>query len=500
MAANDIQLEAVQIDFRNELLSSSELFPGLTRSHKIPVRGQKEFLPNNSVQQKACLQKTLDDHWMLVMEERVERVGNLVNAEWIPEEKLVKLRSPAGKFWQTMGFSDQGKQCLFPEEALYLMECVFSHLKRLGYVVNRFDMRKPSKSLKRKWSQSSGFRLCNKKSTAWPEVSAGQYEHIKTSVPYSNLEDPGQLQTQAFQDDSLKYDPESDRAPGRNWWTNTSSQPQPDSFQPSVRYWDFSCIFFPDLGSYSGNACLPPPDPSLLPGALQVPECHMAHWYRKINLMEERQSKQKWQREQNQHQCNSNDGQGVCQCRNWVEYSELVEKKWSQQHNEMSTHLRELEVMPLARPEKCSSHCELLEQVKIIQSCDLLVGNSRLPGSDQWRIIFNVYQPDTEFKKSCPGKPYTRLCVCRFAEYLKNKIIPSETEQPSISRFLTAKDTQYNATHPQQKAITNSILTDLVIGCNIPLSVVENRYFRNFLSVSWSLSHTQTYSSHVVLC
>lgn len=29
-----------------------------------------------------------------------------------------------GKFWQTMGFSNQGKQCLFPEEALYLMECV----------------------------------------------------------------------------------------------------------------------------------------------------------------------------------------------------------------------------------------------------------------------------------------------------------------------------------------------------------------------------------------
>lgn len=109
-----------------------------------------------------------------------------MNAEWIPEEKLVKLRSPAvsstiqellltvnschvlfietscssshsskknttdlgkllrvvflhsndsiykillqGKFWQTMGFSDQGKQCLFPEEALYLMECVSTYL------------------------------------------------------------------------------------------------------------------------------------------------------------------------------------------------------------------------------------------------------------------------------------------------------------------------------------------------------------------------------------
>ncbi|XP_060786390.1 nectin-4-like isoform X2 [Neoarius graeffei] len=106
-----------------------------------------------------------------------------------------------------------------------------------------------------------------------------------------------------------------------------------------------------------------------------------------------------------------------------------------------------------------------------------------------------------EFQCDADANPKpTNFTWSRFAEYLKNKIIPSETEQPSISGFLTAKDTQYNATHPQQKAITNSILTDLVIGCNIPLSVVENRYFRNFLSVSWSLSHTQTYSSHVVLC
>lgn len=29
-----------------------------------------------------------------------------------------------GKFWQTMGFSERGKQFLLPEEALYLMECV----------------------------------------------------------------------------------------------------------------------------------------------------------------------------------------------------------------------------------------------------------------------------------------------------------------------------------------------------------------------------------------
>lgn len=78
--------------------------------------------------------------------------GSLVAAEWKPEEGFVELKSPAvssgvpgagepsslpsgllcdfaldptqGKFWQTMGFSEQGRQRLHPEEALYLLECV----------------------------------------------------------------------------------------------------------------------------------------------------------------------------------------------------------------------------------------------------------------------------------------------------------------------------------------------------------------------------------------
>uniref|UniRef100_A0A8D2NEI4 tRNA-splicing endonuclease subunit Sen54 N-terminal domain-containing protein n=1 Tax=Zonotrichia albicollis TaxID=44394 RepID=A0A8D2NEI4_ZONAL len=49
--------------------------------------------------------------------------GNLVKAEWKPEQGIVELKSPAGKFWHTMGFSERGKQCLLPEEALYLLEC-----------------------------------------------------------------------------------------------------------------------------------------------------------------------------------------------------------------------------------------------------------------------------------------------------------------------------------------------------------------------------------------
>lgn len=48
-------------------------------------------------------------------------------------------------------------------------------------------------------------------------------------------------------------------------------------------------------------------------------------------------------------------------------------------------------------------------------SHDFVFCPHRLKGSDDWRICFDVYQPDmvADFKKSNPGKPYSRMCVCR---------------------------------------------------------------------------------------
>lgn len=38
--------------------------------------------------------------------------------------------------------------------------------------------------------------------------------------------------------------------------------------------------------------------------------------------------------------------------------------------------------------------------------------------------------------------------------------------------------------HPRQRIITESIVNDLVIGCNLPLSLIEHPNFRKFLSVT----------------
>ncbi|KAJ8345516.1 hypothetical protein SKAU_G00297090 [Synaphobranchus kaupii] len=76
----------VDLGFYSELLSPSELFAARSRSHKIPVRGQKDFIPDESEPQQQRLQHSLEEHWHLLSEERVERLGNLAKGVWIPRE------------------------------------------------------------------------------------------------------------------------------------------------------------------------------------------------------------------------------------------------------------------------------------------------------------------------------------------------------------------------------------------------------------------------------
>uniref|UniRef100_A0A674DIX8 HAT C-terminal dimerisation domain-containing protein n=1 Tax=Salmo trutta TaxID=8032 RepID=A0A674DIX8_SALTR len=64
-----------------------------------------------------------------------------------------------------------------------------------------------------------------------------------------------------------------------------------------------------------------------------------------------------------------------------------------------------------------------------------------------------------------------------------NKSVTREPQQSPISQFMETRVGQYSMNHPQQKAINNAILSDLVIDCQLPLSIVENKNFRHFLSV-----------------
>ncbi|CAK6975963.1 E3 SUMO-protein ligase ZBED1-like [Scomber scombrus] len=72
----------------------------------------------------------------------------------------------------------------------------------------------------------------------------------------------------------------------------------------------------------------------------------------------------------------------------------------------------------------------------------------------------------------------------RYLEYKAGSasLTMADTTQPPISSF-AQRVHLYALNSSRQQAITQAILQDLVIGCSLPLSLVENPNFRHFLSV-----------------
>lgn len=144
----------------------------------------------------------------------------------------------------------------------------------------------------------------------------------------------------------------------RTWWTEGHVQAPPAQSQTRAPRWDFSTISFPDLGSRSRSARLESPDPSLLPGALEVGDCHVTPWLRRLNMKEERLSRRERerQRDRDRYHRDMNSDPKVRDCRNWAEYIKLMEERKRRQQKQRPAHLWEREVTPLIQPGQCTSH------------------------------------------------------------------------------------------------------------------------------------------------
>ncbi|KAM4530109.1 tRNA-splicing endonuclease subunit Sen54 isoform 2-T3 [Odontesthes bonariensis] len=364
-----------------------------------------------------------------------------------------------------MGCSADGKQRLLPEEALYLMECgnlqvfhkelplsiqdgyerflcsrtvslqqyqVFGHLKRLGYVVHRFDPSSEPSAYERRLnlprSRDAAGRPLKRKRSASPTPTCSRTETREESTT-EKLEDNGsvkddpenRLTTSSLTPEAQKSS--ADEGGGRSWWM--AEVPGKDSARgssigsaSSSSRWDFSAIPFPDLGARErGPGRMAPPEPSLLPADLSVGVCDVARWMQRVNLRKVKMSAGEERREgdRRRRRWDVNRDREVRRCRNWAEYQELLERRQAKRQGRPA-HLWKKEVKPLHDPTQPISTAELLDKIDVIKSTHLLEGGSRLKGSDEWRICFNVYQPDSvaDFKKSSPGKPYSRMCVCSF--------------------------------------------------------------------------------------
>ncbi|XP_004860727.1 tRNA-splicing endonuclease subunit Sen54 isoform X1 [Heterocephalus glaber] len=463
------------------VLSAPELFAARSRSQKLPQRshGPKDFLPDGSEAQALRLRQCREELWQLLAEERVERLGSLVAAEWRPEEDFVELKSPAGKFWQTMGFSEQGHQRLHPEEALYLLECgsiqlfhqdlplsiqeayqllltgdtvtflqyqVFSHLKRLGYVVRRFQ---PSSVLspyerqlnldgyaqhledgtgKRKRSASS--QSVNKKAKALEDSLLPI--SLAASSPPASVQNSQCSMEKAQESKPMK-------GPGVPFQLLGSLEPCPGlaregqgcgeesgKAENGVKgarkpRWNFEQISFPNMASDSPRILLPAPAPELLPANVAGRETDAESWCQKLNQRKEKLSQR--EREQQavaqQFREDVNADPEVQRCSGWREYKELLQRRHLQKSQSCPSHLWGQPVTPLLSPGQADSPATVLQHISVLQTTHLADGGARLlekPGGLD--ISFDVYQADAvaTFRKNSPGKPYARMCISGFDE------------------------------------------------------------------------------------
>ncbi|XP_030317917.1 tRNA-splicing endonuclease subunit Sen54 isoform X1 [Calypte anna] len=451
-------------------------------SRKGPRRsgGQKDFLPDGSAEQAEKLRRWWEEEWQLLSEERGERLGNLVKAEWKPEQGIIELQSPAGKFWHTMGFTKHGKQCLLPEEALYLLECgyiqllyrdlpmsiqeayetllsqeamslsyyqVFSHLKQLGYIVLRFDSSTVLSPYERQLNleshcQSSGKHHCKRRRSSSPRLH-GKKHKVSEDLPKAEGtsekagDECGGSSCLPVDEKPLSEQPEeSDAGSGQKSNSVPLATGQKDSLSPSrsqagdhqahtpgtrAPRWDFTTIILPNMAPDQPCTHLPSPDNGLLPENVPGREVDAAWWCTRINQRREKLSWKERERQERESRYKSsvNADQEVRRCSNWQEYKALLKQRSQERVWKRPAHLWDQTVTPLLQPDEATSPAALLQQISVLQPSHILDGASRLTeDSGGMKIDFNVYQADAvaKFKKTNPGKPYVRMCVRSFDE------------------------------------------------------------------------------------
>uniref|UniRef100_G3X134 tRNA splicing endonuclease subunit 54 n=1 Tax=Sarcophilus harrisii TaxID=9305 RepID=G3X134_SARHA len=441
------------------VLSSEELFAARSRDQKLPLRshGQKVFLPDGSEAQEEQLQLCRQELWTLLAEERVERRGSLVTAEWSPQHGVVTLKTFAGKFWQTMGFSEGGQQRLYPEEAVYLLECVFSHLKRLGYVVRRFQpglVQSPyerqlnlESSSSEKWHgkrkrRNSSPRPADKKPKALenplPEAD-GTHEDQTTSVQSAPDQNSRSLEEKP-QEASHKNNPEGSNQPpespsqvpgqaehpgrtlkegGGSCSTAMDDNGNDRACKPR---WDFEKIAFPNMACDRPHTLLLTPAPELLPGNVTAREIDAAPWCQKLNQRKEKLSRREkeQQRGTTPFRNDVNADPEVRRCTSWRAYKELLQRRWQRKTWNCPPNLWDQPVTPLLNPGQPASPATVLQQISLLQTTHLTEGidGRLLEKSGDMEISFDIYQADSvsSFRKNDPGRPYARMCISGFDE------------------------------------------------------------------------------------
>lgn len=135
---------------------------------KVLKRGEKDHAPDGTIDQNASLQLSRESMYEALSQSASSSLKNIVECDWFPQKGVAQIRKLKGNFFNTMGYSERGTLYIRPEELIYLVQrgsvvcyhnnkklalegvmalalpsvgtdnlLVYSHLKRLGYTVQR---------------------------------------------------------------------------------------------------------------------------------------------------------------------------------------------------------------------------------------------------------------------------------------------------------------------------------------------------------------------------
>ncbi|CAH1274464.1 TSEN54 [Branchiostoma lanceolatum] len=183
--------------------------------------------------------------------------------------------------------------------------------------------------------------------------------------------------------------------------------------------WDFTNISIPNVGQDCDVSEIPIPCAELLPTGVQVNNVLKINTGAfSLNTKRGRKGKSN-----SEHLSKivpnlraEDDPRKVS--RNWMEFKKLCGAKREMDMSDSPVaHLWQGEVTPLVRPSDATDMGAILSRLQVIQNISLEKECCSLPKPDRsLDIAYDVFLPDSHFKKSKPGRPNLRVCVQRFSE------------------------------------------------------------------------------------
>jgi tRNA-splicing endonuclease subunit Sen54 len=394
----------------------------------LPQRGGlKDYAPDDSWLQSRKLENFYCERREILQEERVHTLDALATGDWSSDVGKVRVTKLSGKVWKNFGHTDDGGiQWLHPEEALFLMDegsmevyfggvplslqkaytvllanvmpmChyqAYAHLCRYGYIVQRHSCRFHSTRYERAIGLDAALQNNNSRQHKKRKLSASKSDLMTNSLSRDKTEGelylPVDKMPRVSADDlQMSSPPPCDLVrdvdgPYRGWFKQV---------------WVESCI--EDCKDVAISTC-------------NLPVC--------VDLHTEIKS-------EGTNKTTASNLELVRQRFDHLSLDESAAGMWAALKRQQVRDDREVispvplssplsilwsgDVNPLVRPSLATTAGDVLKQLTVIENVDTAVVSCKVSDCERFRVIFDVFLPDANFRKSDPGQPAVSLCIAR---------------------------------------------------------------------------------------